>query len=66
MVVGIYRRIEAVIGVGDLTATGLLYGLKYGQDTLTCGRMGCVAAVEIIGHIGARPEADLMDLFASE
>jgi hypothetical protein len=29
-------------------------------------RNSCVAAGEIIGHIGARPEADLMDLFAAE
>jgi hypothetical protein len=27
------------------------------------GRMGCVAAAEVIGHFGARPEADVMALF---
>jgi hypothetical protein len=26
--------------------------------------MGCVAAGEVIGHIGARPNADLKALFA--
>lgn len=59
-------HVEDVTGAGDLFAAGFLYGLTFGRDYLTCGRMGCVAAGEIIGHIGARPEADLMDLFASE
>lgn len=59
-------NVEDVTGAGDLFAAGFLYGLTSGRDYLTCGRMGCVAAGEIIGHIGARPEADLMDLFASE
>jgi len=51
-------------GAGDLFAAGFLYGLTEGFDMLTCGRMGCVAAAEVISHIGARPEADLMELFA--
>ena len=59
-------HVEDATGAGDLFAAGFLYGLTTGRDTLTCGRMGCVAAGEIIGHIGARPQADLMDLFASE
>ncbi len=50
-------------GAGDLFASGFLYGLTSGFDMLTCGRMGCVAAAEVISHIGARPEADLMELF---
>jgi sugar/nucleoside kinase (ribokinase family) len=58
--------VEDATGAGDLFAAGFLYGLTSGRDYLTCGRMGCVAAGEIIGHIGARPEADLMDLFTAE
>ena len=50
-------------GAGDLFAAGFLYGLATGQDLYTSGRMGCVAATEIIGHYGARPEADLKALF---
>ena len=50
-------------GAGDLFAAGFLYGLTRGYDMLTCGRMGCVAAAEVISHIGARPEQDLMALF---
>ena len=59
-------HVEDATGAGDLFAAGFLYGLTTGRDMLTCGRMGCVAAGEIIGHIGARPQADLMDLFAGE
>ncbi len=59
-------HVEDATGAGDLFAAGFLYGLTAGRDMLTCGRMGCVAAGEIIGHIGARPEADLMDLFTGE
>ncbi|HDR29374.1 adenosine kinase [Rhodovulum sp.] len=50
-------------GAGDLFAAAFLWGLTHGHDLETCGRMGCVAASEIISHIGARPEADLSALF---
>jgi sugar/nucleoside kinase (ribokinase family) len=53
-------------GAGDLFAAGLLHGLTTHRDMLTCLRMGCVAAAEVISHIGARPEADLLALFAAE
>lgn len=53
-------------GAGDLFASGFLYGVTTGRDMLTCGRMGCVAAGEVISHIGARPEAELMELFKAE
>ena len=51
-------------GAGDLFATGFLYGLSTGRALDVAGRMGCVAAAEVISHFGARPEANLMDLFA--
>ncbi len=50
-------------GAGDLFASGFLFGLTSGFDMLTCARLGCVAAAEVISHIGARPEADLTALF---
>lgn len=59
-------RVVDVTGAGDLFAAGLLYGLTSGRDHATAARMGCVAAGEIIGHIGARPEADLRALFAAD
>jgi sugar/nucleoside kinase (ribokinase family) len=51
-------------GAGDLFAAGFLHGLTTGRDWLTSARMGCLAAGEVISHIGARPEADLSRLFA--
>ena len=51
-------------GAGDLFAAGFLYGLSTGRSLETSGRMGCVAAAEVISHFGARPEANLLDLFA--
>ncbi|SEW31426.1 Sugar or nucleoside kinase, ribokinase family [Cognatiyoonia koreensis] len=52
-------------GAGDQFATGFLFGLSRGLSLETCGRMGVVAAAEVIGHIGPRPKADLSDLFKS-
>lgn len=53
-------------GAGDLFAAGFIYGLATGQSLDTAGRMGCVAAAEVISHFGARPEADLKALFRKE
>ena len=50
-------------GAGDQFAAGFLYGLATGADMPTAGRMGCVAATEVISHMGARPEANLLQLF---
>ncbi len=50
-------------GAGDQFAAGFLYGLATGRDMETAGRMGCVAAAEVISHIGPRPETDLKALF---
>lgn len=62
------RRIVPVdaTGAGDLFAAGFLYGMATGQSLAVCGRMGCVAATEVISHFGARPEADLKALFRAE
>jgi sugar/nucleoside kinase (ribokinase family) len=50
-------------GAGDQFAAGFLYGIATGQSLALCGRMGCVAAAEVISHYGARPETDLKALF---
>ncbi|WP_226624867.1 adenosine kinase [Alloyangia pacifica] len=50
-------------GAGDQFAAGFLYGLATGTDMETAGRMGTVAATEVITHMGPRPEASLPDLF---
>lgn len=57
-------KIVDATGAGDLFAGAFLWGLAEGRDLETCGRMGCIAASEIISHLGARPEADLRALFA--
>ncbi|MBL3568556.1 adenosine kinase [Rhodovulum sulfidophilum] len=56
-------RVVDATGAGDLFAGAFLWGLTQGHDLESCGRMGCVAASEIISHIGARAEADLTHLF---
>ena len=49
-------------GAGDLYAAGFLYGHARGLDSKTCGKLGSLAAAEIIGHLGARPETPLAQL----
>ncbi len=56
-------RVVDATGAGDLFAGAFLWGLTNGHSLENCGRMGCVAASEVISHIGARPEASLTDLF---
>ncbi|MFC3181780.1 adenosine kinase [Cypionkella sinensis] len=62
------RRVVPVdaTGAGDQFAAGFLYGIATGRSLEVAGRMGCVAAAEVISHFGARPEANLADLFAAE
>lgn len=50
-------------GAGDQFAAGFLYGLATGRDMQTSGRMGCVAALEVIGHVGPRPQVRIETLF---
>jgi sugar/nucleoside kinase (ribokinase family) len=52
-------------GAGDLYAAGFLYGLTHGLALETCGRLGSLAAAEVISHIGARPETSLKALAES-
>ena len=57
--------VEAVVdttGAGDLYAAGVLYGLSRGLDLPTCGRLGSLAAAEVISHVGARPMVPLAQL----
>ncbi|HET8532215.1 MAG TPA: PfkB family carbohydrate kinase, partial [Methylomirabilota bacterium] len=59
--------VEAVVdttGAGDLYASGVLYGLAQGLDLPTCGRLGSLAAAEVIAHVGARPMVPLAELAA--
>jgi sugar/nucleoside kinase (ribokinase family) len=56
------ERVFDTTGAGDLFAAGFLSGLARGADDRTCGRLGALAAAEVIQHLGARPERPLRDL----
>ena len=56
------KHVVDTTGAGDLYAAGFLYGLSAGKPLETCGRLGSLAASEIISHIGARPETSLAAL----
>ena len=52
-------RVVDLTGAGDLYAAGFLFGLARGYPHETCGRLGSLAAAEVIAHIGARPQDSL-------
>lgn len=49
-------------GAGDLYAAGILFGLSRGMELEDCGRLGSLAAAEIISHVGPRPATSLKEL----
>jgi len=49
-------------GAGDLFASGFLYGLTKGLPLVECGRLGSIAAAEVISHVGPRPLVELRNL----
>ena len=49
-------------GAGDAFAAAFLFGLVRGKPLGVCGRLGVLAASEIISHYGARPEVSLEGL----
>lgn len=53
-------------GAGDQFAAGLILGLARGLPLAVAGRMGCIAAAEVISHVGPRPESDLLAAFRAE
>jgi fructokinase len=52
-------------GAGDAYAAGFLAGLTSERPLPVCGRIASVAAAEVIGHFGARPQSDLRKLTAA-
>ena len=56
------ERVVDTTGAGDLFAAGFLCGLARGADDRSCGRLGALAAAEVIQHLGARPETSLRQL----
>lgn len=62
------ERVDKVVdttGAGDQYAAGVLFGIARGMPLDQCGRLGSIAAAEVIGHYGPRPLVSLKAL-ASE
>lgn len=55
-------RVVDTTGAGDLFAAGFLLGEVRGLPLAESLKLGAIAAAEVIGHYGARPEADLKAL----
>jgi sugar/nucleoside kinase (ribokinase family) len=55
-------RMVDTTGAGDLFAAGFLFGLVRGAGFEAAGRLGALAAAEVIQHIGARPQTSLKEL----
>jgi sugar/nucleoside kinase (ribokinase family) len=55
-------EIVDLTGAGDQYAAGFLYGLAKGAPLERCAALGSLAAAEVIGHIGARPQHSLANL----
>ena len=55
-------KVVDTTGAGDQYAAGFLYGFTHGMTLETCGRLGTLAATEVIGHMGPRPEIRYADL----
>ena len=49
-------------GAGDLFAAGFMFGLVRNAGHEACGRLGALAAAEVIQHVGARPQVSLKEL----
>lgn len=55
-------KVVDTTGAGDQFAAGFLYGFTEGMDLETCGKLGAIAAAEVISHIGPRPQVSLAEL----
>jgi sugar/nucleoside kinase (ribokinase family) len=57
-------RVVDTTGAGDQYAAGFLFGYARGLALDVCGRLGGVAAAEVISHVGPRPLVSLKSLAA--
>ena len=56
------EKVVDTTGAGDQYAAGFLFGLAKGRPLDACGRLGSIAAAEVISHYGPRPQVSLQDL----
>jgi sugar/nucleoside kinase (ribokinase family) len=56
------EKVVDTTGAGDQYAAGFLFGLAKGRPLDVCGRLGSLAAAEVISHYGPRPQVSLQDL----
>jgi sugar/nucleoside kinase (ribokinase family) len=56
------QKIVDTTGASDLFAAGLLFGPVRGAGFEAAGRLGALAAAEVVQHIGARPQVSLKEL----
>lgn len=60
------EKLVDTTGAGDQYAAGFLFGLAQGLPYYQCGALGSLAAAEVIGHVGPRPETSLAALAEKE
>jgi sugar/nucleoside kinase (ribokinase family) len=56
------ERVVDLTGAGDLFASGFLYGIARGMELYDAGRLGALAASEVIGNVGPRRATSLRHL----
>jgi sugar/nucleoside kinase (ribokinase family) len=59
-------RVLDTTGAGDLYAAGFLFGYTRGLPLRECGRLGSIAAAEVISHVGPRPLVELRHLLPAD
>ena len=59
------EKVVDTTGAGDQYAAGFMFGLARGRPLQQCGRLGSLAAAEVISHYGPRPQVALKDLAAA-
>ena len=60
------EKVVDTTGAGDQYAAGFMFGLARGRSLPDCGRLGSLAAAEVISHYGPRPQVSLQALAAEK